>query len=168
MRPEPSNLLTVRTDPTDNGGLFVGRRPGTRPVHYRSPPVPGDARRRRFDSVLSGAILALMVFVNLLFWGPIPVAWLWLVSNVSYLSDRLFLALSVAFFGILLSLIGGLVALKHLDQMWILARRASGVDQREGVIGRVFLYTAVIGATLFSIWLIFGGGLADSLNPKSS
>ena len=73
--------------------------------------------------------------------------------------DRLFLALSVAFFGILLSLLGGLVALKQLDQLWILVRRASGLDQREGVIGRVFAYTALIGASLFGLWLVFGGGL---------
>jgi hypothetical protein len=153
----------VRTDPTDNGGLFVGRRPGTKPVHYRTEPVHGDDRRRRFDAFLAAAILALMVLVNLLFWGPIPVAWLWVVSNVGFLADRLFLALSVAFFGILLSLIGGLVALKQLDQIWILTRRASGVDQRDGVIGRVFAYTALIGASLFGLWLVFGGGLADSV-----
>ena len=155
----------MRTDPTDNGGLFVGRRPGTRPVHYKSPPVPGDARRRRFDGLLANVLLALMVLVNLLFWGPIPLGWLWIVSNVSYLADRLFLALCVAFFGILLSLMGGLVALKQLDRLWILTRRASGVDQRDGAIGRVFAYTAFVGATLFSLWLIFGGGLADSLQP---
>ena len=153
----------MRTDPTDNGGLFVGRRPGTKPVHYRTEPVLGDARRQRADSFLAAAILTLMVLVNLLFWGPIPVAWLWLVSNVGFLADRLFLALSVAFFGILLSLIGGLVALKQLDQIWILTRRASGVDQRDGVIGRVFAYTALIGASLFGLWLVFGGGLADSV-----
>ena len=130
--------------------------------------MPGDARRRRFDGLLAGAILVLMVFVNLLFWGPIPLGWLWLVSHITFLSDRLFLALCVAFFGILLSLIGALVALKQLDRLWILARRASGIDQRDGAIGRVFAYTALVGATLFSIWLIFGGGLADSLNPKTT
>ena len=34
----PSSLVRVRTDPTDNGGLFVGRRPGTAPVRYRDLP----------------------------------------------------------------------------------------------------------------------------------
>jgi len=155
----------VRTDPTDNGGLFVGRRPGTRPVRYRSPPQPVDARRRRLDAALANALLAVMMLSNLLFWGPIPVAWLWVVSHIRFLSDRTFLALSVAFIAILLSLMLALVGLKQLDHFWILARRASGVDQREGVIGRVFAYTAAVGASLFSIWLIFGGGLADSLNP---
>ena len=34
---------------------------------------------------------------------------------------------------------------KRLDLAWILVRRAAGVDQREGVIGRVFAYSAAIG-----------------------
>jgi hypothetical protein len=41
-------------------------------------------------------------------------------------------------------------------------RRASGVDQRDGVIGRVFAYTAMVGVALFGLWLVFGGGLASS------
>ncbi len=158
----------MRTDPTDNGGLFVGRRPGTKPVHYRTQPVEADARRRKRDTLLAGLILAAMVFVNLLFWGPIPVGWLWIVSHIPFLVNHIFFALVVAFVGILLTLMGALVVLKQLDRAWILVRRAAGVDQRSGVIGRVFLYTAIIGSTLFSLWLIFGGGLAQSLNPPPS
>ena len=32
-----------RNDPTDTGGLFIGRRPGTGPVHYRGEPERGGA-----------------------------------------------------------------------------------------------------------------------------
>jgi hypothetical protein len=158
----------VRTDPTDNGGLFVGRRPGTRPVHYRTPPKQGDARRRRRDAVFAGFLLGLMIFVALLFWGPIPVGWLWVVSQVPFFAHHIFFGLSAAFFGILATYMFGLVAMKQLDRLWILARRAAGVDQRDGVIGRVFAYTAIVGATLFSIWLILLGGLADSLKNNSA
>jgi uncharacterized membrane protein YedE/YeeE len=154
----------VRTDPTDNGGLFVARRPGTKPVKYDAPPTPGSAFQQRRDRVLAGAILALMVVITLLFWGPIPVAWLWLVSNIPFLAERLFLAICVAFIGILLTLMGALAVVKQLDRAWILVRRAGGVDQRSGVIGRVFAYTAMVGATLFGLWMVFGGGLADSLS----
>jgi len=155
----------VRTDPTDNGGLFVARRPGTKPVHYAEPPQPGSALQRRRDTVFAVGILALMTFVNLLFWGPIPVGWLWVVSHIPFLAAHIFFALLVAFVGILLTLMGALVLLKQLDRAWILVRRAAGVDQRNGVIGRVFMYTAIIGASLFGLWMIFGGGLANSLNP---
>jgi len=43
----------MKTDPTDTGGLFVGRRPGTRPVRYRSLPEHGGERRRAFDRSLA-------------------------------------------------------------------------------------------------------------------
>src|ERR1035437_6464624 len=44
-------VLVERTgsDPSDNGGLFVGRRPGTAPVRFRSLPKRGSERRRRLD-----------------------------------------------------------------------------------------------------------------------
>ncbi len=155
----------MRTDPTDNGGLFVARRPGTKPVHYAEPPTPGSAAARRRDKTLAVGILALMTFINLLFWGPIPVAWLWIVSHIPFLVEHIFFALIVAFVGILLTLLGALVILKQLDRAWVLVRRAAGIDQRSGVIGRIFMYTAIVGATLFGLWMIFGGGLANSLNP---
>jgi hypothetical protein len=37
----------ARNDPTDTGGLFIGRRPGTGPLHYRGDPERGGAGRRR-------------------------------------------------------------------------------------------------------------------------
>ena len=157
----------MRSDPSDNGGLFVGRRPGTKPVHYRSEPIAGSRRRQRRDAVLAAAILVLMVAVNLLFWGPVEIGWLWVVSHIPFLAERIFLALVVCFMGILLTLMGGLVVLKYLDRAWILVRRAAGIDQREGVIGRVFAYSALVGASLFGAWMIFGGGLADSLMGPS-
>jgi len=155
----------VRTDPTDNGGLFVARRPGTKPVKYDAPPTPGSAFQQRRDAVFAGGILCVMVFVNLLFWGPVPVGWLWIVSNIPFLAAHIFFAIVVAFIGILLTLMGALILLKQLDRAWVLVRRAAGIDQRHGVIGRVFAYTAFIGASLFGLWMIFGGGLADSLAP---
>ena len=40
----------MKTDPSDTGGLFVGRRPGTRPVKYRRLPelkkTVADLQRR--------------------------------------------------------------------------------------------------------------------------
>lgn len=151
----------MRSDPSDTGGLFVGRRPGTAPIHYRSDPVFGDERSRRRDAVLAALILAVMVVINLTFWGPIPAAWLWIVSHVPFLAERVFLAVIVAFLGILLTLVAALAVLKQLDRAWILVRRAAGYDQRDGVIGRVFAYTAFVGVTLFGLWMVLGGGLAQ-------
>ena len=59
-----------RNDPTDTGGLFIGRRPGTAPVHYRTPPERGSARRRRADALLAAAVLVLEALVVLSALGP--------------------------------------------------------------------------------------------------
>ncbi|CAB4927839.1 unannotated protein [freshwater metagenome] len=157
----------MRTDPTDNGGLFVGRRPGTGPLRLREDPGERDPRSLRRDALFAYVLLALMVVVNLLFWGPIPLGWLWIVAHIGFLAERTFLAVIVAFAAILMTLVVALSVLKRLDHAWILVRRAAGIDQRQGAIGRIFAYTALVGVSLFGLWMILGGGLADSLNPSS-
>jgi hypothetical protein len=156
----------VRTDPTDTGGLFVGRRPGTAPTRYRTPPERGTGRRRRVDGLVAVVVLALMIVLNLLFWGPIPALALWVASQVQYQTDSVTLGLFVGFAFMLAVLFGGLAVIKQLDRFWILARRAAGHDQRQGVIGRVFATTAVIGGAGFTFWLLFIGGLGSTLGPR--
>lgn len=155
----------MRTDPTDTGGLFTGRRPGTAPVRYRQTPRRGSSRRQRVDEVLSWAIAALMAVVNLLFWGPIPVAALWLASRIGGDGERIFLAIVAAFALCLAGLMGGLVVLKRLDALWILVRRAAGHDQRTGIVGPMFAVCAVVGGIAFTIWLVFIAGLGSSMIP---
>jgi hypothetical protein len=156
----------VRTDPTDNGGLFVGRRPGTAPVRYRDQPERAGDRRRGVDNVLAAAILVVMVLVAGTFWGPIPMAWLWIGAQIQYVTDSVSLGIFCAFLGMLLTLMAGLALVKRLDHLWILVRRAGGHDQRTGVIGPVFAVAAVIGTTSFVIWLLFIAGLTPSLAPS--
>jgi hypothetical protein len=155
----------LRTDPTDTGGLFVGRRPGTAPTRYRAQPDAGSPGRRRIDGLVAHAVLALMVVVNLLFWGPLPALSLWIASQVQYRTDSVSLGILLGFLALLALLFGGLALLKRIDRFWILARRAAGHDQRHGVIARVFATTAFIGASGFTIWLLFIGGLGPSLAP---
>jgi len=155
----------MRTDPTDTGGLFVRRRPGTAPVRYRETPDAGSARRRRINALLAAGLLALMFLLNLMFWGPLPAFALWIASRVQYVTDNVGLGLLAGFCTLLLVLFGGLVVLKRLDALWILVRRASGVDQRSGVLPRVFGATAIVAAIGFTIWLVFIGGLGSTTVP---
>jgi hypothetical protein len=157
----------VKTDPTDTGGLFVRRRPGTAPVRYRELPDEGTARRQRADGLLAHALLGVMVLASLLFWGPIPIFGLWIASQVQFLTDNIGLGLLAGFVALLAMLFGGLVVLKRVDQAWILVRRAAGVDQRSGVLPLVFGVTALVGATLFAAWLLLVGGLGPSISPTS-
>lgn len=108
--------------------------------------------------MLAGALLAAMIVINLSFWGPMPLACLWLAGHTQGLTDSVGLALIVAFatLGGLLGL--GLMALKRLDYAWILVRRASGHDQRQGVISRIFMFCCMVGAPAFGIWLVFFSG----------
>ncbi|HEX8207950.1 MAG TPA: hypothetical protein VF587_17935 [Solirubrobacteraceae bacterium] len=153
----------MRTDPTDNGGLFVGRRPGTAPVRYRGEPQPSIGPRRAFDKVLAASILAVMTLVSLTFWGPIPAAWLWIGGRVKHETDSGGLSILVSSLGTLLTLIGGLVLLKGLDQFWMLVRRAAGHDQRTGMIGTVFAVAAVLGVSLFVLWFLLLAGPGPEL-----
>jgi hypothetical protein len=156
----------VRTDPTDNGGLFIGRRPGTAPVRYRDAPERAKGARHLMDQSFGFAIAGVMVLVAGTFWGPIPMAWLWIGAQVKYHTDSISLSLVVSFLGMMLTLLAGLALLKRLDQFWILVRRAAGHDQRSGIIGPVFAVAAVIGVTLFTIWLLVFAGLGPSLAPS--
>jgi hypothetical protein len=109
-----------------------------------------------------------MVLINLLFWGPLPLAWLWIGSQVDYATGSTFLGIVVAFMGLLFTLIGGLVLMRRVDLLWILARRAGGIDQREGKIAIVFAVSAAVGGLLFFAWLILIEGPGSSLGPAQS
>jgi hypothetical protein len=144
----------MRTDPSENGGLFVGRRPGTAPVRFRSLPRRGSDLRQRFDGSLASFLFTAIVLLSLLCWGPIPLACLWIGSQVDYLTGSVSLGILLAFVGLFVLLFGTLAILRRLDEAWILVRRAAGHDQRTGALGRVFAATAAICATLFLIWFL--------------
>jgi hypothetical protein len=150
----------MKTDPTDTGGLFVGRRPGTRPVRYRGLPVRGSAGRRTVDEGLAVLLLMGEVVICLLFWGPLPLLWLWVGGQVKGATDNVGAAILSAFAGLVACLLLGLVGMRLLDNAWILVRRAAGHDQRHGKIAIVFAITTVIGASAFGIWffIIHGPG----------
>ena len=156
----------MRTDPTDTGGLFTGRRPGTRPVRYRDTPERRGEARQHVDDTFAFGLLVLMTLIGVSFWGPIPAACMWIGSQVSYWADSLMLGIVTAFFAMLAALFVGLVLMKRLDHTWILIRRAAGHDQREGAIGRIFAVSAAIGVVLFTIWLLVFAGLGPSLAPS--
>jgi hypothetical protein len=144
----------MRSDPSDNGGLFVGRRPGTAPVRFRTLPERGSEKRQRVDGSIAGLLVAAMVFLSILCWGPIPIACLWVGSQMDYLAGSVGVGILVAFVALFVFLFGTLSLLKRLDQAWILVRRAAGHDQRTGIMGRIFGTTAVICGVAFAFWFV--------------
>jgi hypothetical protein len=156
----------ARNDPTDTGGLFIGRRPGTGPVHYRGTPERAGARRQRADGLFALLVLHVEALLCLSLWGPQPLAWLWIGSQIDYYADSNMLGVVVAFFGILASLFVTLALATRLDRLWRLLRRAAGHDQRDGVMVRIFGATAVVALIAFSVWFLLLEGPAPSLAPR--
>jgi hypothetical protein len=155
----------MRTDPSETGGLFVGRRPGTTPVRFRKAPQRGTEARQRVDGSFAGLILAAMIFVSLLCWGPIPLACLWIGSQIDYLTGSVFLGFILAFLALFPLLFGALSILRRLDHAWILVRRAAGHDQRSGVMGRIFGATAAVCALVFVFWFLVIHGPGSQVIP---
>ena len=148
----------MRNDPSDTGGLFVGRRPGTAPTRFRTLPKRGGDLRQRFDGSLAATLLSAMIVLSLLCWGPIPLACLWIGSQVDYLSGSISFGILVAFIGLLVFLFGTLAILRRLDEAWILVRRAAGHDQRTGALGRIFAATATVCGSVFAFWFLIING----------
>ena len=157
----------MRTDPSDTGGLFVGRRPGTAPLRFRKLPERGSEARQRVDGSLAGVLFAAMTVLCLLCWGPIPIACLWIGSEVNYLTGSVSFGILVAFAALLVLLVGSLAILRRMDHAWILVRRAAGHDQRTGALGRIFAATAVICAVVFIFWFLVIHGPGTNLGSKA-
>src|SRR3954466_8853975 len=143
-----------RNDPTATGGLFIGRRPGTGPLHYRGAPERGGPGARRSDALLAAAVLVLESVACLTLWAPQPLAWLWVGSQVDYASGSVTRGIAVAFACMLATLMLTLALLARLDRLWRILRRAAGYDQKQGVLVRIFATTAVVAGGAFAFWLV--------------
>jgi hypothetical protein len=155
-----------RNDPTDTGGLFIGRRPGTGPVHFRGDPHRGGDARRRTDRALAAGVLALETLLCLSLWGPQPVAWLWVGSQVNYWTGMVTLGILSAFAGMIASLMLTLVLASRLDHAWRLLRRAAGYDQRSGMLPRIFAATAIVAALAFGVWFLLIEGPGPTFTSR--
>ena len=144
----------MRTDPSETAGCSSGAGRAPRPVHFRALPKRGSELRQRIDGSLAGMLLAAMTLLCLLCWGPIPLACLWLGSQVNYLTGSVSLGILVSFVALFALLFGALALLRRIDKAWILVRRAAGHDQRTGVLGRIFAVTAVVCAACFLLWFL--------------
>ena len=156
----------ARNDPTDTGGLFIGRRPGTARVHYASEPEMGSPGRRRIDKLVAAFVLFVETLVCLTLWGPQPVAWLWIGSQVNYHTGSVSFGILVAFVGMIATLMLTLALLVRLDGIWKVIRRAGGIDQRDGVLSRIFMVTAIVAALAFGFWFLIIEGPGPTLAPK--
>jgi hypothetical protein len=157
----------ARNDPTDTGGLFIGRRPGTAPLRLRAQAGgAGSPARRRFDNALAALILACQIVLCISLWGPQPAAGLWVGSMVNYLTGSVVAGILSAFIVIMFTLFVTLVILRRLDHVWKLVRRAAGHEQRRGALEPVFVTTAVVATAAFLVWFFFIEGPGSLIVPE--
>ena len=154
-------------DPTETGGLFIGRRPGTAPRRYRGTPATARGVRRRAEVVLAAAILVIETLMLATLWGPQPAGWLWIGSHVFHKTGSVTFGVLVAFMGMLLTIFSTIALAIRLDHAWTLVRRASGYAQRKGALERIFVISMLLAGSTFFVWfLIHAGAVIDA--PRSA
>jgi len=152
-------------DPTDTGGLFVGRRPGTAPLRYRAKPVVGGPARRGADRILSWFLLAVELVLCISVWGPQPLFWLWFGSQANYWTDSVEVGILSAFVGMLITLFITLGLARRVDHAWKLVRRAAGYKQERGALERIFVVALIIVGSAFLVWFLIISGPGSSIVP---
>jgi hypothetical protein len=144
----------AKNDPTETGGLFIGRRPGTAPLYYRGKPATVGATRRRTDAVFAAGMLAVEALLLATLWGPQPAAWLWVGSHIFHSTGSVTFGIVVAFLGMLLTIFSTIAIAMRLDHAWKLVRRASGHEQEKGALERIVVVSMVIAGTAFFVWFL--------------
>jgi hypothetical protein len=152
-------------DPTDTGGLFIGRRPGTAPVRYRQV-APSSERRRAADNLLAHALLAVELALCLSLFGPQPLAWLWIGSQVDYLTGYVTAGIATIMLGCLAALMLTMAGAKRVDHAWKLVRRAAGHRQDRGALERIFATSVALALVIFTAWFLIIEGPGPSLAPS--
>jgi hypothetical protein len=153
-------------DPTDTGGLFIGRRPGTAPIRYRDDVAPSSERRRRLDELLAHGLLVVELVLCLSLFGLQPLAWLWIGSQVDYLTGYVTAGIGTVMIGCLASLMLTMAGAKRIDHAWRLVRRAAGHRQERGALERIFVVSVAVAAVSFGIWFFLIQGPGPSLAPS--
>jgi hypothetical protein len=154
-------------DPSDTGGLFIGRRPGTAPVRIREGAVRGSERRQRADRVLAAALLAIEALLCISLLGPQPLAWFWIGSQVEYLTGYVTAGISTIMLGCIASLMLTMVLAKRVDHAWKLTRRAGGHKQERGALEVIFAVCVGVTLVVFSFWFFFIEGPGPSVAPTN-
>ena len=153
-------------DPTDTGGLFIGRRPGTAPARYREV-EPSSERRKHADGLLAHALLAIELVLCLSLFGPQPLGWFWIGSQVQYQTGYVTAGIGTILLGCLASLMLTMALAKRVDHAWKLVRRAAGHRQERGALERIFAASVGIALILFTFWFFVIQGPGPTLAPAT-
>jgi hypothetical protein len=155
-----------RTDPINNAGLFVGRRsrPAVAPARTEAGARPNFLIRCA-DECLALVALAVEVALVVSVWTAQPLGWVWVASQVGYLSGSAALALGAGLGGMIVGLVVTVAVLQRVDHGWKLARRAAGREQKDGVLEPLFTAAFILFVPAFLVWFLVLEGPGSMVFP---
>ena len=116
---------------------------------------------------MAGFLLVVETILCVSVWGPQPIGWLWVGSQVDYQMDSVTAGIVVAFVGMLVTLFITLALAKRVDHAWRLVRRAAGYEQREGALNKIFIISLMIAGSAFLFWFFILVGPGPSIAPQN-
>jgi hypothetical protein len=119
------------------------------------------------DAVLAYFLLFVETVLCVSLWGPQPLGWLWVGSQVNYWTNSVSAGISSAFVGMLFTLFITLAVAKRVDHAWRLVRRAAGHEQREGALNKIFVISLVIAVSAFTFWFLIIVGPGPTVAPTN-
>ena len=136
-------------------------------MRYRDDLEPSSEARRRIDDLLSWLLLAVELVLCLSLFGPQPLGWLWVGSQVDYQTGYVTAGIATVMLGCLASLMLTMALAKRVDHAWKLVRRAAGHRQERGALERIFATSVGVALVLFTVWFLLIEGPGPSLAPGS-
>ena len=117
----------------------------------------------------SGLILiGMMLGAGLVLWIGVPVAWLYVGSQVQGATESLGLAMLVMMVGVLMSIALIVLALGWMNRKHLELREARGLDTHgQTALEAVMTLSAVFAVVAFAIWFFLIAGPGPSLAPRN-
>ena len=96
--------------------------------------------------------------------GPQPLAWLWIGSQVDFATDSLASGLAVAFIGSAMTIIATVWAGKRLERVWVTLHPEAD-DGRAGLFETAFVISTVLALIGFTLWFFVFAGPGPTIAP---
>jgi hypothetical protein len=98
--------------------------------------------------------------------GPQPLGWLWVGSQVDFATDSLSAGLAVAFVGSATTIIATVWAGKRLELVWVRLHPETADEARPGLFERAFVISTILAVIGFALWfLVFAGPGGPTIAP---
>lgn len=150
--------------------------PGSSGEHRLRPVGPRRAGRGEQELAISlppalriTATVGLPPLVTLLcfsLFGPQPLAWLWIGSQVEGATQSLGAGLAVAFFGSVTTIIATAWLARRLDVLWVAVRRGAGGQPGSGFLEPAMVLGTALAVLAIVIWLFIIEGTGPSIAPQ--